>query len=197
MLTGRSDAVARWLLVAAAVVWLAVIGVSVAAIVALVGLGSARAGEAPSASQTPWGLYAVIAISVVIIAAAIPLLLRARRTAPPEPPRPVAARRPAPEPPTEKLRVFGTAADPRERERRSAAAQYTDGVSAAVVDRVLLRFVASMATAIGAATLAVAVGTYCMATHTAGGAWAALIIAGLITVAMPVIPWLHLRQLQP
>lgn len=190
----KIDNVGRWLLIAAAVIWLAVIGVSVAAIVALVGLGSAHAGEAQVDSQTPWGLYAVIGISVVIIATAIPLLLRARRSAPQEQPRPVVASRAPVEAPTEKLRVFGSVADPRERERRQAM-QHTAGLAADVVDRVILRFVASMATATGAATLAVAVATYCMAAHTDGGAWAALVIAGLITVAMPVIPWLHLREL--
>jgi NhaP-type Na+/H+ or K+/H+ antiporter len=52
-----------------------------------------------------------------------------------------------------------------------------------------------MATAIGLATLAVAIAVYLMADHSDGMAWAALVVAGLITAAMPAIPWWHLRRL--
>src|SRR5262249_10338212 len=95
----------RALLAACAVVWLAVIGMSVAAIVALVELGTGRAGDPAPDSGTPWGLYLVIGISAAIIVASIPLLLRARRAAQ-QPPalrrQPVAApRRPDVESPTE------------------------------------------------------------------------------------------------
>jgi len=133
----RSETVDRALLGACAVVWLAVIGVSVAAVVALVELGSGRAGEPAPNSGTPWGLYVVIGISAAIILASVPLLLRARRAAQQEPPRrppstappstappstappstappSTAPRRPAApavEAPTEKLRVFGSVAD--------------------------------------------------------------------------------------
>jgi hypothetical protein len=59
-----------------------------------------------------------------------------------------------------------------------------------------LRFAASMATAMGAATLAVATATYFMGVKDDGSAWAALTIAGIITVLMPIIPWRQLRQLR-
>src|SRR5512135_1730439 len=114
----RSETVDRALLGACAVVWLAVIGVSVAAVVALAELASGRAGDSAPDSGTPWGLYVVIGISAAIILASIPLLLRARRAAQQDLPRraPETPARnsgaPAVEAPTEKLRVFGTVADP-------------------------------------------------------------------------------------
>jgi Protein of unknown function (DUF2561) len=200
----RSDNVNRVLLAACAVVWLAVIGVSVAAIVALVELGSGRAGDAPSDSGTPWGLYLVIGISAAVILGSIPLLLRARRAAQQQPPPPrrqpvVTPRRPPVEATTEKLRVFGSAAaDPRRPgDRRPAArSQPARGMSEEMVDQMWLRFTASMATAIGAATLAVATATYFMGVKDDGSATAALVIAGIITVLMPSIPVRQLRQLR-
>ena len=180
----NSDGLGRILLGAAAVVWLAVIGMSVAAIVALAGMGSGRAGEMSSESGTPWGLYIIIGISAVVIVAAVPLLLRARRTAVPETPvRPPAAAATG-EAPTEKLRVFGTTAAPSAPPRREVD-----------LSPVLLRFCAALATAMGAAALAVAVATYCMAEGADAGAWAALVVAGIITAAMPAIGWWQQREL--
>lgn len=188
------------------VVWLAVIAVSVAAIVALVELGTGRAGDPSSDSSTPWGLYLVIGISAVIILGSIPLLLRARRAARQEPPparRPPVAtpRRPAPiETNTEKLRVFGSApAVPgrnRPSSRQSERLAYAGRMSAEMVEAMWLRFAVSIATAIGAATLAAATATYFMGVRDDGLAAAALVIAALITVAMPLIPVRHLRQLR-
>ena len=200
----RSDNVNRVLLAACAVVWLAVIGVSVAAIVALVELGSGRAGDAPSDSGTPWGLYLVIGISAAVILGSIPLLLRARRAAQQQPPprrQPVVTpRRPPVEATTEKLRVFGSAAatDPRRPGDRRPPARTPSarGMSEEMVDRMWLRFTASMATAIGAATLAVATATYFMGVKDDGSATAALVVAGIITVLMPLIPFRPLRELR-
>ncbi|HEY7052004.1 MAG TPA: DUF2561 family protein [Mycobacterium sp.] len=180
----RSHGLGRILLLACALVWLAVIAMSVAAIVALVGLGSGRAGEASADSSTPWGLYTIIGISAVVIIAAVPLLLRARRTAVPDvvPVQPPAAAVRG-EAPTEKLRVFGSVAESPQPQRHPDLAPSSQAVDAAV-----MRFCAALATAMGAATLAIAVATYCMAEGADGGAWAALIIAAVITAAMPVIP---------
>jgi hypothetical protein len=192
----RSDTVDRALLAVCAVVWLAVIGVGVAAIVALVALGSGRAGDSGAGSGTPWGLYVVIGVSAAIILGSIPLLLRARRAAQQEPPsrqQPATARRYSAaddEGATEKLRVFGSVAG-----RRPPVLPYAGG-SPEMVDRMWLRFVASMATAMGAATLAVATATYFMGVRADGSAWAALSVAGVITALMPVIPWWQLRQLR-
>jgi len=193
----RSESVDRALLAVCAVVWLAVIGVGVAAIVALVELGSGRAGDPAARSGTPWGLYVVIGISAAIILGSIPLLLRARRAAQQDPPprrQPASARTyPAAgsEGATEKLRVFGAAAS-----SGPPASPYARGMSPEMVDRMWLRFVASMAIAMGAAALAVVTATYFMGVRDDGSAWAALTVAGIITALMPIIPWRQLRQLR-
>lgn len=201
----RSDNVTRGLLAACAVVWLAVIGVSVAAIVALVELGSGRAGDASRDSGTPWGLYVVIGVSAAIILGSIPLLLRARRAALEQPPprrQPGVAPRRAPvEAPTEKLRVFGSAASPAEPKRPGdrhppAGSLYAHGMSEEMVGQMWLRFTASMAIAMGVATLAVATATYFMGVKDDGSATAALVVAGIVTVLMPLIPLRQLRQLR-
>jgi Protein of unknown function (DUF2561) len=205
----RLDTVDRVLLGACAVVWLAVIGVSVAAVVALVDMGSGRAGEAVPDSSTPWGLYVVIGISAAIILASIPLLLRARRAAQQEPPRSPTApaparpgnRAPAVEATTEKLRVFGSVAEPADRlpaaERRATSASpYAGELPGDLIDRVWLRFTLSMATAMGAAALAVVTAAYFMGVRHDGSAWAALTLAGIVTVLMPLIPWWQLRLMR-
>ena len=213
----RSETVDRALLGACAVVWLAVIGVSVAAVVALVELGSGRAGEPAPDSGTPWGLYVVIGISAAIILASVPLLLRARRAAQQEPPRrppstappstappSTAPRRPAApavEVPTEKLRVFGSVADsageqPPGGKRPPPPSPYGGTLSDDLVEALWLRFTLSMAAAMGAATLAVATATYFMAVKHGGWAWAALTVAGIVTALMPLIPWRQLRPLR-
>ena len=208
----RSETVDRALLGACAVVWLAVIGVSVAAVVALVELGSGRAGEPAPNSGTPWGLYVVIGISAAIILASVPLLLRARRAAQQEPPRrppstappSTAPRRPAApavEVPTEKLRVFGSVADsageqPPGGKRPPPPSPYGGTLSDDLVEALWLRFTLSMAAAMGAATLAVATATYFMAVKHGGWAWAALTVAGIVTALMPLIPWRQLRPLR-
>jgi NhaP-type Na+/H+ or K+/H+ antiporter len=194
----RSVRIDRALMGACAVIWLAVIGMSVAAVVAVVELGSGQATDQPESSHTPWALYVVIAISAAIIIASIPLLLRARRAAVQEPPRkpatpaarpPVA--RPAREAPTEKLRVFGSVADPvsqgRPGEKHRRGEEF--------IEKVWQRFIVSMGNAVGGATLAVAFATYCMGTHAGGWAVAALVVAGIIAVLMPLIFWRHQRRL--
>src|SRR6185437_4394831 len=83
--SGELDRTDRILLGACAAVWLIALGAGVAATVALVDLGTAHA-QASGESDTPWLLYAVIAISAAVIIGAVPLLLRARRAALEEPP---------------------------------------------------------------------------------------------------------------
>src|ERR1700754_2860411 len=83
------DRTDRILLGACAAVWLVALGAGVAATVALVDLGTGHA-QPTGKSETPWLLYAVIAISAAVIVGAEPLLLRARRAAQqdsPPPPR--------------------------------------------------------------------------------------------------------------
>ena len=79
------DVVDRIFVGACAAVWLVLIGVSVAATVALANLGQGYHKSAGS-SHTPWVLYAVIIVSALIIAGAIPVLVRARRMSRFEPP---------------------------------------------------------------------------------------------------------------
>ncbi|MFZ0835712.1 MAG: DUF2561 family protein, partial [Mycobacterium sp.] len=97
----------------------------------------------------------------------------------------------------EKLRVFGAVAEPTARppgdKQPPPPSPYGGTASDDVVEAMWLRFTLSMATAIGAATLAVATATYFMGVKHDGWAWAALTIAGLITAAMPLIPWRQLR----
>ena len=118
--TGELDRTDRILLGACAAVWLGALGAGVAATVALVDLGTGHA-QSTGESETPWLLYAVIAISAAVIIGAVPLLLRARRAALEESPPParatpvraVTGQQPPPvrgaEAPTEKLRVPTTA----------------------------------------------------------------------------------------
>jgi hypothetical protein len=210
----------RILLAVCAVIWLAVIGVGVAATVLLVDLGVGRHGDDSGGSHTPWLLYAIIAISALIIIGAVPLLLRARRDGEEEPARPPlaplrTAQRPAgggapvagpatgAEAPTQKLRVFGSMADPIDREppptyrapdptpRRLAA-----GLGEQAVERLWLRATVLIAGAMGVAMLLVTTATYLMGADSDTAAWVFCGFAAVITVAMPVIPVFYLRQLR-
>lgn len=206
------DNVDRVLVIGCAVIWLAVIGVGVAAAVALVDLGTGRHPEAGSGSRTPVLLYVVIAISAVIILGAIPLLLRARRSASGEPARTPARpafraanygtagpARPGEERLTEKLRVFGAAGDPIGRtsaSRPQRSPRLTGGLSPDTIDRMWLRATVVIAGAMGTAMLAVATASYLMAVDENDSAWIALAVAAIVTGGMPVIPWLYMRQLR-
>lgn len=198
------DPIDRVLLGGCVVVWLAALGAGVAATVALVGVGHGT--ETSSAdSGTPWFLYTVIGVSAAVIVAAVPLLLRARRAPdegltrverrmaaavdrPQTPARPVDA-------PTEKLRIppaqdTNSGRLPRVLQPRGPAA-----VASPAVDRLWLRSAASLGTAIGAATLLVAVATYLMAVDSDTAAWVLYGVAGVVTVGMVAIPWYFLREL--
>jgi hypothetical protein len=209
-------AVDRALVAASVVVWLAVIGVGVAAIVALVDKGSGRDGGTTSGSQTPWLLYVVIGVSAVVILGAVPLLLRARQSGQAAPtrgqvfaaPRPTARNplggkasgHPVGEAQTEKLRVFGSVAEPIDRDllayRSPRPRRLPGGLTTQVLDRLWLRGTASIVGAMGLAMLAVATATYLMAVDEDNPAWTALGVAGIVTVLMPGIPWFYLRQLR-
>jgi len=170
------EAVDRAMVAVCGAIWLVMLGMSVVATVALVQLGRGR--DADPGGQSSWLLYSVIAVSALIIAGAIPLLLRARRTAladsgagaesgsgasdsgpgaaDPGPVLPIEA-------PTEKLRVFGTAVDPYARE---AAPATVSRVPAAVVDRLWLRGTTSLLGAMGVSL--------------ADGNWPGLVLAGAL-----------------
>ena len=207
----RSDTVDRALVGGTAAVWLAFVGVGVAATVALVNLGQGGHDVADGGdSGTPWGLYLVIVISALIIIGAVVLLYRARNTAAATTSQPsgstVAGSLAQPVPaggrgidlPAEKLRVFGSVADlfyrsAPDRLSRSSSAR---GLPPQAVDRVWLRATVGVAGAMGTAMLAVAIATYMLASESNGTAWVFLGVAALITVLMALIPWFALRQLR-
>ncbi len=194
----EQDQTDRILLAVCAALWLAALGTSVAAIVALVDLASGHSTGADDA-ETPWLLYTVIGVSAVVIAGAIPLLIRARRTALQGGLRPAAGQ------PASTQNVFGpplgTEASQRSfggpviRRQPAPPANSPVGFPTAAVEQVWLRCSVLLACAVGAATAAVGIGTYLMASDQDGLAWAAYGVAALVTVAMPVVPWFFLRQL--
>ena len=216
--TRSPEAVDRAMVAVCGAIWLVMLAVSVVATVALVQLGQGR--DADPGGQSSWLLYSVIAVSALIIAGAIPLLLRARRTALADPGAGAGSRAsglgesgsgesgsgesgsgsgaadPGPvlpiEAPTEKLRVFGTAVDPYAREAAPAA---VSRVPAAVVDRLWLRGTTSLLGAIGLALTAVATATYLLTAGNDTGTWVALGTAAVITVAMPAILVAFARRL--
>jgi Protein of unknown function (DUF2561) len=203
--TGEFDQTDRILLGACAAVWLAALGAGVAATVALVDLGTSH-GASTGESDTPWLLYAVIAISAAVIIGAVPLLLRARRAALEESPPParatpvraVAQQPPlvrSAEPPTEKLRVPARAATGPGYATREAISPPPSPLMTAV-DQLWLRCAVVIAIAMGVATVTIGVGTYLMAVDNNAAAWVFYVLVGLVTVAMPAIPWLYLRQLR-
>ncbi len=204
------DRTDRILLAACAAIWLAALGAGVAATVALVNLGT-RHGASTGASETPWLLYAVIAISAAVIIGAVPLLLRARRAASQESPpqaraTPVRAAPQQPPPvrggeaPTEKLRL-----PPRPAAGRVGAGPGYGPLEASsappsplmtAIDQLWLRCAVIIAIAMGAAMVAIGVATYLMAAYHNTAAAVFFVLAGLVTVAMPSIPWIYLRQLR-
>ena len=64
------------------------------------------------------------------------------------------------------------------------------------MDRFWLRGTVALMGTMGAALLAVATATYAMAIGHDGYSWTSYGIAGAITLAMPLIPWRHVRQLR-
>lgn len=187
---GRSpESVDRLMVVGCGAVWLVLLVVAVIASVGLVNLG--RGDDA--GQQSPWLLYTVIVVSGLTILGAIPLLLRARRDAErsaDEPPAESAAPLPLPGAPAEKMRVFGTAVDP----RRGTPAVVADSPLRAAVERVWLRGTASLAGAIGLALTAVATATYLLTAGNGTAAVVALALAGVITVGIPVLAVLFSRR---
>ncbi|BAX93230.1 DUF2561 family protein [Mycobacterium shigaense] len=186
----------RILLGACAAIWLVLLGVSVAATVALADL-SRGFHKMASSPHTTWVLYAVIIVSALIIAAAVPVLLRARRMSQAEPgaqPAATPARtgRPA-------LRLGSdtprTVAE-RAREHRAQPAEPAAEWSGAAVDRVWLRGTVILTGTLGAALIAVAAATYAMAVGHDAASWAVYVVAGLITAGMPAVEWLYVRQLR-
>lgn len=183
------DHIDRVLLGACTVAWLAALGAGVAATVALVGLGSGGPQGSESA-DTPWLLYTVIGISVVVIAVAVPLLLRARSQAG-STRRPVpdlAQRRPQQAMPRRQGGGYPGAPVPMSRYR-------PDGGAAAAVERVWLRYTLAVACAMGVAAALSGIGTYLLATDRDVAAWCCFGLAGVAAAGMIALTVVALRQL--
>lgn len=166
-------------------IWVVFLVVAVIAAVALVNLGT---GRGSGGQHSSWLLYTIIAVSVAVIAGAIPLLIRARRAAlesapaaPAEAPEPPAAPRSV-DAPTEKIRVFGTVVDPHYR----APEPVSESGLHAAVERIWLRGAASLLGMMGLALTAVAMATYLLSVYSDTAAWTLLGVAGIVTAAMPV-----------
>jgi hypothetical protein len=187
----------RILVGACAAIWLVLLGVSVAAAVALADLGRGF-HKVAGTSHTTWVLYAVIIVSALIIAGAIPVLLRARRMAQVDPDAPSAtlSARVSGRPPLRPGAPTARTLAERARARTVQAAQPAAEWSGAAVDRVWLRGTVILAGTMGAALIAVAAATYLMAVGHDGPSWVGYVLAGLVTGAMPVVEWLHVRQLR-
>lgn len=193
--TGGVDNLDRILLGAGGAVWLTALGTGVAATVALADLAGASAPAADGG--TPWLLYGVIGVSAVVIAGAVPLLLRARRNAQGEHapltvqradtmPGQGSAGRTA-EPPTEKLSVAALGEVP---------SRLDAGPRNARVEQLWRRCALVIAIAVGAAMVVIGVATYLMAVRNDIASWTLYGLAGVITLAMPVVPWWCLREIR-
>lgn len=189
--SGSPELVDRAVMIACAVTWLAALGVTVAAGVALVDLGEGHPNEVVEDPGTPWLLYTVIGVSALVIALAIPLLLRARRGNEPEPPP-----RPTVGPKTVQARAMMAEADPPDYPGPTPARHPSSVISVTTLDRMWLRCGLSVLTAVGLAYVAVGVATYLMALDKMTAAWSLYGVAGVITVAMVVIPIWYLRRLR-
>ncbi|MCK0173396.1 MULTISPECIES: DUF2561 family protein [Mycobacteriaceae] len=181
----------RILMSVCAAAWLAALGAAVAATVALTDLGG-RHPQPSGGGETPWLLYTVIGVSAAVIVAAVPLLLRARRTAQADPaPAPLVQDRPtpsaAPEPRTERMRAITPTQVP---------TSLPPGSPTAAVDQLWLRSVLAVTTAMGLAVTAIGTATYLMAVDSDTAAWALYGVAAVATLAMPVAAWWHLRRLR-
>lgn len=195
----------RLMVGACGAIWLVFLVVSAIAVVALTNLG--RGHSAAEDGGSPWLLYTVIAVSALTIVGAIPLLLKARRTAleskagseadavQSAPPVAITARagEPVREAATEKMRVFGTSVDPSA--RRQAAEDAATPANAGMLERLWLRGTTSLLGAMGLALTGVSTATYLLAAGSDTGAWVALGVAGVITVAMPAVLVYFNRQL--
>lgn len=194
------ETVDRFIVGVCGAIWLVLLVVAVIATVALVNLG--RGGAPRAGESSSWLLYTIIGVSAATILAAIPLLLRARRTAAGahsagagEGSAPALAARPAADPaidaPTEKMRVFGATVDPYGPEPTPAAPSPVAGA----LDRLWLRGTASILGAIGLALIGTSTATYLLAVHSDTAAIVALALAGVITLGMPAILIAFFRRL--
>lgn len=183
---GSPEDTDRASIIGCGVVWLITLALTVAALVALAGMGSPERPEVEASGDggSTWWLWLIIGVSAVIIAGAIPLLVRARRAAEAEPAR-VAVSRP----------VLRKAVDRDPSESAEPTAKKSP-VAPEVLDRILLRGLLAVLTPTGAALGAVALSALLMARSYDTAAWIFLGVAGAITVAMVIVPQLFVKELK-
>ena len=179
----------RILLGACAVVWLGALGATVAATVALADLARGHVQSAES-SDTPWLLYSIIAVSVLVIAGAIPLLLRARAQADAQRP---SSTRPAP-PAMQAQRASGSSY-PITPVVVSNFGQPDSSTVSVKAEQVWLRHTLGVTCAMGAGTAAIALATYLMATGSDVAAWCLYGVAAAVAAGMATLPLVAFRQL--
>jgi hypothetical protein len=184
----------RILVGSCAAVWLALVGMTVAAMVALMDL-SRGFHDSRGNPHTSSVLYAIIVISALVILAAIPMLLRARRTTRDGPVRRSAATsaRTVSRPPIRSGNASMTVAHAGPTER---LATLRPALPDPAVDRFWLRGTAALLGTMGAALLAAATATYLMAIGHDALSWTSYGIAGFVTLLMPLVTWRQLRQLR-
>ncbi|MFV0495192.1 DUF2561 family protein [Mycobacterium sp.] len=177
-----------------AAIWLVLVGVSVAAGVALADLGRGY-HTTPRSTATSWVLYAVIVVSALVIAGAIPVLLKARKITPEGPVvRSKALLGSGSARAAVKRAEPGTAEPARGEPGKAAGAP--DQWSGEAVDRVWMRGTVALTAVLGAALTGAALATYFMAAGKDGASWVSYGIAGAIAVGMPVTEWFYVRQLR-
>ncbi len=177
-------------------VWLVLVGMSVAAAVALAELNRGFSRSAGS-QHTPGFLYAVIIVSALVIAGAVPVLLRARRTnrerfAATETTGSAAPR--ASGQPVDRGSAVPAVTTELGSTERIPSVGSAAGLSNAEVDRIWLRGAVSLLAVMGVALIAVATATYLMAVGRYGLSWAGYGVAGVVTATMPVLLWWQLQQ---
>lgn len=184
----------RILVGSCAAVWLALVGMTVAAMVALMDL-SRGFHDSRGNPHTSSVLYAVIVISALVILAAIPMLLRARHTTRDGPVGRSAATsaRTVSRQPIRSGNASMTVAHGGPTER---LASLRPALPNAAVDRFWLRGTAALLGTMGAALLAAATATYLMAIGHDALSWTSYGIAGFVTLLMPLVTWRQLRQLR-
>jgi hypothetical protein len=185
----------RILVATCAAIWLVLVGVSVAAVVALTDLSSGFS-KSPGSQHTPAALYAVIIVSALVIAGAIPVLLRARRISQARStshPAGNPLRRSAAQ--TNEPGYFPPPAVAAERGTERTPTLQAAALSDAEVDRIWLRGSVTLLAVMGGALIFVAVATYLMAIGRDSLAWTSYGLAAAVTIAMPVLVWWHDRQM--
>lgn len=176
-------------------IWLILVGVAVAAAVALTDMGRGFHKGAASSHST-WLLYAVIGVSATVIVGAL-IALRRGRSESPEPPDGTDAETGTP---VRRRLVSTSESEPPRLRYGQATPTSADLANAAwsgsAADRIWARGVLTVTAGIGLSLTAAASATYLMAVGHEGISWGAYGLSGLVAAGLPVIEWMYVRQLR-